>query len=170
MSLIKKSLIYKVIDMFESLYYYIKYYNTIKDILYGDEFKRLLKEYINVDIRKDWIGRLYGVINPNIDKDGKLDVNNTIIEIDGYNTNSNVYVKNWLYKQMYTVGTLFKLKNLYSYITMDIEHVGPLDQDNYLVIFDIASRQIFVESFKRVIKHALFYGIIASIIMFIYFL
>ena len=71
---------------------------------------------------------------------------------------------------MYTVGTLFKLKNLYSYITMDIEHVGPLDQDNYLVIFDIASRQIFVESLKRVIKHALFYGIIASIIMFIYFL
>lgn len=170
MSLIKKSLIYKVIDMFESLYYYIKHYSTIKDILYGDEFKKLLKEYINIDIRKDWIGRLYGVINPNIDKDGKLDVNNTIIEIDGYNTNSNVYVKNWLYKQMYTVGTLFKLKNLYSYITMDIEHVGPLDQDNYLVIFDIASRQIFVESLKRVIKHALFYGIIASIIMFIYFL
>ena len=170
MSLIKKSLIYKVIDMFESLYYYVKHYNTIKDILYGDEFKKLLKEYINIDLRKDWIGRLYGVINPNIDKDGKLDVNNTIIEIDGYNTNSNVYVKNWLYKQMYTVGTLFKLKNLYSYITMDIEHVGPLDQDNYLVIFDIASRQIFVESFKRVIKHALFYGIIASIIMFIYFL
>ena len=170
MSLIKKSLIYKVIDMFESLYYYVKHYSTIKDILYGDEFKKLLKEYINIDIRKDWIGRLYGVINPNIDKDGKLDVNNTIIEIDGYNTNSNVYVKNWLYKQMYTVGTLFKLKNLYSYITMDIEHVGPLDQDNYLVIFDIASRQIFVESLKRVIKHVLFYGIIASIIMFIYFL
>lgn len=170
MSLIKKSLIYKVIDMFESLYYYVKHYNTIKGILYGDEFKKLLKEYINIDIRKDWIGRLYGVINPNIDKDGKLDVNNTIIEIDGYNTNSNVYVKNWLYKQMYTVGTLFKLKNLYSYITMDIEHVGPLDQDNYLVIFDIASRQIFVESLKRVIKHTLFYGIIASIIMFIYFL
>ena len=142
----------------------------IKNILYGDEFKKLLKEYINIDIRKDWIGRLYGVINPNIDKDGKLDVNNTIIEIDGYNTNSNVYVKNWLYKQMYTVGTLFKLKNLYSYITMDIEHVGPLDQDNYLVIFDIATRQIFVESLKRVIKHTLFYGIIASIIMFIYFL
>ena len=71
---------------------------------------------------------------------------------------------------MYTVGTLFKLKNLYSYITMDIEHVGPLDQDNYLVIFDIASRQIFVESLKRVIKHTLFYGIIASIIMFIYFI
>ena len=170
MSLIKKSLIYKVIDMFESLYYYVKHYNTIKDILYGDELKKLLKEYINIDIRKDWIGRLYGVINPNIDKDGKLDVNNTIIEIDGYNTNSNIYVKNWLYKQMYTVGTLFKLKNLYSYITMDIEHVGPLDQDNYLVIFDIASRQIFVESLKRVIKHTLFYGIIASIIMFIYFL
>ena len=150
MSLIKKSLIYKVIDMFESLYYYVKHYNTIKDILYGDEFKKLLKEYINIDIRKDWIGRLYGVINPNIDKDGKLDVNNTIIEIDGYNTNSNVYVKNWLYKQMYTVGTL--------------------DQHNYLVIFDIASRQIFVESLKRVIKHTLFYGIIASIIIFIYFL
>ena len=170
MSLIKKSLIYKVIDMFESLYYYVKHYKTIKDILYGDEFKKLLKEYINIDIRKDWIGRLYGVINPNIDKNGKLDVNNTIIEIDGYNTNSNIYVKNWLYKQMYTVGSLFKLKNLYSYITMDIEHVGPLDQDNYLVIFDIASRQIFVESLKRVIKHTLFYGIIASIIMFIYFL
>ena len=59
MSLIKKSLIYKVIDMFESLYYYVKHYNTIKDILYGDEFKKLLK-VIREGIRKSDIIIRYG--------------------------------------------------------------------------------------------------------------
>ena len=78
MKLIKKILsnflIYKILAFFESIYTYFKDYNLISDTLYSREFKLVIKKYLKCDIDKDWIGRLYGVINPNIDINGKLDI------------------------------------------------------------------------------------------------
>ena len=98
--LLHLTLTYKFINMFISLYNYIHDYTYISDTLYSDEFKHVLKRYLNVDVDRDWIGRLYGVINPNIDINGKFNVNTMIIEIDGDNTNNNEQVKNWCYKQL----------------------------------------------------------------------
>ena len=72
----------KIVKTIKSLYDYFKDYDYIADTFYSEAFKIVLKEYLNVDIRKDWIGRLYGVINPNIDQDGKYNPNNTIIELN----------------------------------------------------------------------------------------
>lgn len=168
MNIFKKTLSYKIYDTFITLYYYIKTVFTIKSVFYTQEFISLLNTYLNTNIKKDWIGRLYGVVNPNIDKNGNFSINNTILEIDDENTNSDEYVKNWLYKQLYTVGSLFKLKNIYSYITLDIDHVGPLNQDNYLIVFDIAARKIFADSFKSALKHLVLYTIIIILIYTLY--
>ena len=101
-----------------SLYNYIKDYEYISDTLYSEAFKIVLKEYLNVDIRKDWIGRLYGVINPNINEEGKFDITRTIIEFDDENTNNNEYVKHWTYKQLTIIGEVFKIENLYHFIDL----------------------------------------------------
>ena len=42
---------------------------------------------------------------------------------------------------------------MYDYISIDFEHVGPVEMDNYLVVFDIASRQLFTQSLKSVLLH-----------------
>ena len=76
-----KTFIGRLINTFRTLYNYLKDYEYIADTLYSEAFKLVLKEYLNVDIRKDWIGRLYGVINPNINKEGQFDVTKTIIEL-----------------------------------------------------------------------------------------
>ena len=44
--------------------------------------KNICKKYLKCDINKDWLGRLYGIINPMIDINGKIDVSSMIIEID----------------------------------------------------------------------------------------
>ena len=161
------TLTYKFINNFISIYNYIIYYTYISDTLYSDEFKHVLKRYLNVDVDRDWIGRLYGVINPNIDIDGKFNVNTMIIEIDGDNTNNNEQVKNWCYKQLALIFQLFNIHNLGDYIDLTFRHVGPREADNYLLIFDIVSRKLFAYSVRSFMLQLFIYCCIAAIILFI---
>ena len=169
MKLLKKIfsifLIYKIFAYIESIYYYFKDYNLISDIFYSEHFKKTIKKYLKCDLDKDWIGRLYGIINPNIDINGNIDVSGIIIELDGEQTNNLEYVRNWIYRQMQLVDSLFKFERLYNYISLDIKHVGPANHDNYLVVFDITSRKYMGYCFKRMIKHMLVYGIILVLLL-----
>ena len=145
-------LTYRTFDFFRKLRSYKKTKRAIKDVFYSDDFKMLIKKYLNVDLDVDWLGRQYGIINPNIDIDGNFNVNNVIIEIDGNNTNTDEYVKTWLFRQLNVMGQLFNMKNLYSNITMDINHVGPDKYDNYLVVFDVDGRTDMTSAFRKMIK------------------
>ena len=155
------TLTWRLIMLVQSIYKYITDMSYISDTLYSKEFITVLKQYLRISIKKDWIGRLYGVINPYIDIDGKIDFNNTIIEIDGDNTNSNEYVKNWVYRQFNLIDNLFKINKLYDYINVDIKHVGPLNADNYLIVIDVVSRKEMTYALKRVLKQTILYMIIA---------
>ena len=167
--IISITLVYKIYNMFKSIYVYISDYNKISDIFYGDGFKKMLNEYLHIEIKKDWIGRLYGVINPNIDIDGKYNPNNIIIELNDNYTNNNEYVKIWIYKQMNLISQLFSLSNLYNYINLDIKHIGPINADNYLLVFDIASKKYMMNSIKNFLVHFFIYLILFIIIYFVFF-
>lgn len=155
------TLTWRLVMLVQSIYRYITDMSYISDTLYSKEFLTVLKQYLRISIKKDWIGRLYGVINPYIDIDGKIDFNNAIIEIDGDNTNSNEYVKNWVYRQFNLIDNLFKINKLYDYINVDIKHVGPLNADNYLIVIDVVSRKEMTYMLKRVLKQTILYMIIA---------
>ena len=155
------TLTWRLVMLVQSIYRYITDMSYISDTLYSKEFLTVLKQYIRISVKKDWIGRLYGVINPYIDIDGKIDFNNAIIEIDGDNTNSNEYVKNWVYRQFNLIDNLFKINKLYDYINVDIKHVGPLNADNYLIVIDVVSRKEMAYVLKRVLKQTILYMIIA---------
>lgn len=155
------TLTWRLVMLVQSIYRYITDMSYISDTLYSKEFLTVLKQYLRISVKKDWIGRLYGVINPYIDIDGKIDFNNAIIEIDGDNTNSNEYVKNWVYRQFNLIDNLFKINKLYDYINVDIKHVGPLNADNYLIVIDVVSRKEMTYMLKRVLKQTILYMIIA---------
>jgi hypothetical protein len=157
----------KIVKTVISLYDYLKDYEYISDTFYSDAFKIVLKEYLNVEIKKDWIGRLYGVVNPNINEEGKFDVTRTIIEFDDDNTNNKEYVKHWAHKQLYIIGEVFKIENLYHFIDLEFRHVGPKEADNYLLVFDIVSRKLFTHNLKQMLLHGFIYAVIAAIVLFI---
>ncbi len=164
-NLFYKTLIGRIYKTIKSIYDYIKDYEYISDTLYSDAFKIVLKEYLNVDIKKDWIGRLYGVINPNINEEGRFDITKTIIEFDDENTNNNEYIKHWTYKQLNIIGQVFSIENLYHFINLEFKHVGPKNADNYLLIFDIVSRKEFAKNLKATLLHAFIYIVIAIILI-----
>lgn len=149
----KKTFVYKLYNVFECLYNYLKDKHYVGDTFHSKEFIFVLNKYLKTNMKIDWIGRVYGIVNPNIDSNGNFDISSIIMEIDGENTNNNEYVKNWVYKQMGLIQHLFKLNKMYDYISIDFEHVGPIEMDNYLVVFDIASRQLFTQALKSVLLH-----------------
>ena len=161
-------LIYKIFAFIQSVITYIKDYRLISDTLYSRQFNMVIMKYLKCELDKDWIGRLYGIINPNLDINGRIDVSSVILEIDDYQTNNEEYVKNWIYRQMGLISSLFKIERLYDYISLDIKHVGPENHDNYLLVIDITSRRYMAYNFKRMFWHAFIYGIIlAGILIFI---
>lgn len=170
MKLLKKlfshTLLYKIYLNFVLLKEYIYDYDYVSESLYSEAFYKILEKYLNLKVKKDWIGRIYGIINPNLDINGNVNFANTIIEIDDKNTNSNEYVKNWIYKQMNMVKYVFKLdeSGFFDYIGCDIKHVGPNEHDNYLVVFYIVSQKAFLQNLNKLIKHFLVYSAIALLI------
>ena len=106
------TLTYKFFNMIASVITYIKEYNVVSESFYSSEFSTLLRRYLNKEFRKDWLGRLYAVVNPNIDITGKFNFNNTIIEIDDERTNNDRFVENWIYRQMGLIADVFKIQNM----------------------------------------------------------
>lgn len=168
MKLFKKlfhtTLTYKVYAILFWLKEYIKDYEYVSDSFYSEAFLKILHRYLNVEFKKDWIGRLYAVVNPHIDINGNFNFSNTIIELDADNTNDEAYVSNWLYRQMSMVQAVFRLEssNFFDYIGATVKHVGPINHDNYLITFDIVSRKELAIAFKSMIAQLTVYIIIGA--------
>lgn len=163
-------LIYKIFALLRWSITFIKDYDYVSDTLYSHQFASVLKKYLGVSFKKDWLGRMYGVINPNIDIKGNLNFDNVVIELDDLNSNNNTYVSQWVYRQLSMVQALYKLDNsgFFDLVGVEFKHVGPKNQDNYLVIFDIVSRKEMAILFKSVITRLFIYSCIVLLGIFIF--
>lgn len=166
-SLLHLTLIYKIFEVARSAWTYVTDLSYISDTLYSKEMTEVLRRYLHTEMKRDWIGRLYGVINPMIDINGNLDISGTIVEIDGAKTNSIESVKAFIYKQMELIDALFKINKLYDYIGIDVKHVGPLNADNYLVVIDVVSRREMSYWMKKATKQCLLYILLFLLIFYI---
>ena len=148
---------------------YIKDWRLVEESLHGDGFRSLLKHYLKMDSRIDWLGRVYGVVNPAINEKSEFDYNGMVFELNGVNTNNKTWVENWLYKQMILVNNIFDVQKtgFFDIIDANVKHVGPENADNYLIVFDIASRKEMVRRWKRVILQSIAYAVVAGIILLV---
>jgi len=165
--LMSKFLLYKIYLFIESIFFYVKDYNLISETLYSPQFKKVIMKYLKCELDKDWLGRLYGILNPNIDINGNLDVTSMIVELDDVNTNNEEQIKHWIYVQMMLISELFKIEKLYDYITVNIKHVGPVNHDNYLFTIDITNKIYMSQCFKSMFKQIILYLILGFILFLI---
>lgn len=169
MKLKKFSFIYSIYNLINSLITYIKDKNTVKKVFYSDDFKLILNTYLNTNFKNDWIGRIYGVINPNININGKIDFSNTIIELNDEYSNDDVYVNNWIYRQLNLMNNALKIKDssFFDYVGMSIEKIEPMNQNNYLIIFQVASQAVLFDAIKHFLKILLIDLVLISIVLLI---
>ena len=173
MKLIRKFINWTLVSsLIRAIYWtfcYIKDWRLVEESLHGNGFRSLLKHYLKMDSRIDWLGRVYGVVNPAINEKGEFDYNGMVFELNGVNTNNKTWVENWLYKQMILVNNIFDVQKtgFFDIIDANVKHVGPENADNYLIVFDIASRKEMVRRWKRVLLQGIGYAAVAGIVLLV---
>lgn len=116
-------------------------YKLIKGIIENNQYQKILnKAYeqdqliaklshaFGVQFRRDWVGRLYAVVNPAI-KDGKFD-NTQVFEYaqGGYDTTE--HAKQWIVERTVMMEHFIQTNNLFDALVFDVKRLD--DNGNYL--------------------------------------
>ena len=70
---------------------------------------------------------------------------------------------------MILVNNIFDVQKtgFFDIIDANVKHVGPENADNYLIVFDIASRKEMVRRWKRVLLQGIGYAAVVGIVLLV---
>lgn len=108
-------------------------YNNLLNRIYREE--RLLEGLtlmFGSEVKQDWIGRIYVVINPHI-KNGKWDPESMVQEL-GNDDVSRAVAMNMIMGTLTTVQQFIKANNLFDLLTYEIRQIS--NNDDYLLIME----------------------------------
>lgn len=119
---------------------YIRIQRLLNKIIESEKLEKNLSRLFGVDCRRDWVGRLYMVVNPIIQdiEDG----GNTIV----YDKDENLVIEGWIMKNLELIRNFVVNNSLFDLMTYNIEKLD--DDDNYLIVF----KNVYFDSMKRIIK------------------
>lgn len=147
----------------------MKLYRFIKGYFQNRKYQKILNKVYNDDqiiaklsfalgsqFRRDWIGRLYTVINPAI-KDGKYDYTQVYEYVqEGYDTTE--HVQQWIVERLSAIQTVIQTNNLFDVLSFNIKKLD--DEGNYLfVVYPVTLPEV-LETWKGA---AVQFGIIAGV-------
>lgn len=119
------------------LYNFIRYlflmirYNLILNKVYKEEhILEGLTKALGTEVKQDWIGRLYAVVNPYI-VDGKYDPTKIITEI-GKDIPTNMVVEKYVMERLNIASNFIRVNNLFDLLTYQIKQLD--EYENYLLI------------------------------------
>jgi hypothetical protein len=119
---------------------YIRIQRLLNKIIESEKLEKNLSRLFGVDCKRDWVGRLYMVVNPIIQdiEDG----GNTLV----YDKDENLVIEGWIMKNLELIRNFVVNNSLFDLMTYNIEKLD--DDDNYLIVF----KNIYFDSMKRIIK------------------
>jgi hypothetical protein len=130
-----------------------------------DDIIAKLSNIFGVQFRKDWIGRLYSVINPGI-RDGKFD-QEQVFEYAEAGIDTTEHARVWMVQRMLVFQKFVQTENLFDILTYDIKRID--DYGNYLLtIFPITLPDVLSSIRAALIELIVMVGVIGGI--FYYFL
>ena len=78
---------------------HFKYTRILNKVYESEHLLNNLSELFGAKVKKDKIGRLYVVINPNI-KNGKFETNDQIFEYNDVGLDNSTYVEKWIMQRL----------------------------------------------------------------------
>lgn len=111
----------------------IKYTKLLSKVYKDEDLLKKLSQLFGSNFRKDWIGRVYTVINPNI-MDGKFDNTTQIFEYNQNGLDNNVYVEKWIMNRFNIISQFIQTNNLFDLLNYKITKLD--DYDNYLLVLE----------------------------------
>lgn len=131
----------KIIRFIKGYFQNRKYQKILNKVYEDDQIIAKLSFALGSQFRKDWIGRLYTVINPAI-KDGKYDYTQ-IYEYtqEGYDTTE--HVQQWIVERLHAIQTVIQTNNLFDVLSFNIKKLD--DEGNYLfVVYPVTLPELFM--------------------------
>lgn len=123
-----------------SLFNFIRYNRYIRRAIKAEYLLDKLKYLFGGrEFKQDWIGRIFTVVNPNVDNfqtDG-----NTMVFEEG-----KPVIEKWLMDNMNLMAKFITTNNLFDLLTYKIDRLD--EDDNYLIVL----QNIFYESAKKELK------------------
>lgn len=140
-----------------------KYQKILNKVYEDDQVIAKLSFALGSQFRRDWIGRLYTVVNPAI-KDGKYD-HTQVYEYaqEGYDTTE--HVQQWIAERLAAIQTVIQTNNLFDILTFNIKKLD--NEGNYLfVVYPVTLPEV-LETWKwAVVQAGLIIGAGVSIAIF----
>lgn len=140
---------------FKYLFLNIKYTKILNKVYYDENIIGNLSNLFKSQFKKDWIGRLYTVINPNLLGDD-FDINTIIYEYDENGLNNKSFVERWIMTRLNIAQSFIHVNNLFDLLTYKIEKLD--EYDNYLFIIEPITLQ-------DCLKYTKYFGILLAILL-----
>lgn len=125
-----------IFNFIKYLILYIKYYKILKEAYIQERLVDKLNVALNTNFSIDWIGRLYTVLNPMVQKIDMRDGSSSVIfdvTVDGdYIAKS--YIEKWIIERVNFLNSFIHANNLFELLVYRIDKID--DNDNYLIIFE----------------------------------
>lgn len=135
-----------IYNFFKSIYQHIKYTRILDKVYKNEDLLENLSKLFGQQFKKDWVGRVYTVVNPYL-TEGKFDGNSHIFELDDNGNNYSEYVKQYIMQKLVVADRFIYTNNLFDLLTYDIKRLD--DFGNYLFIMKPITYDDAVKYSKR---------------------
>ena len=117
-------------NFFKYLFLSIKYNRILQNVYREEGILEGLSKMFGTELKQDWIGRVYTVINPHV-VNGKYDPSSTIYEL-GNDNPTEQSVEKFVMERLNAARGFIRAKNLFDLLTYNIERLD--EYDNYLFV------------------------------------
>lgn len=135
-----------IYNFFKSLYQHIKYTKLLNSIYKKENLLDNLSKLFGHKFKKDWVGRIYTIINPYI-INGKFDNESHIFEQDENGLNNREYIEQYILEKLIIVNKFITVNNLFDLLMYEIKKVD--DYGNYLFVMRPITYDDFMKYTRR---------------------
>lgn len=118
-----------------------------------------LSSTLGTQFYKDWIGRLYAVVNPYI-KDGKWDTGQ-VFEYTEQGIDTTEHAHQWIMQRLGLLQSFIQTNNLFDVLTYEIKRLD--NNGNYLFVIEPITQVALKQDLKKLGKWLLWIGLVAAI-------
>lgn len=119
-----------IYNFLKFLIMYIRYNRVLNDVYKKENILEGLSSTLGTELKQDWIGRLYAVVNPYI-VDGKYDPSKIITEI-GKDIPTHMVLEKYVMERFNIASQFIQTNNLFDLMTYKMTRLD--EYENYLLV------------------------------------
>lgn len=119
-----------IYNFIKFLIMYIRYNRVLNDVYKKENILEGLSSTLGTELKQDWIGRLYAVVNPYI-VDGKYDPSKIITEI-GKDIPTNMVLEKYVMERFNIASQFIQANNLFDLMSYKMTRLD--EYENYLLV------------------------------------